>query len=114
MSGADIAALIERWQARDAAGAGAYFCADGAFHEARGEPIVGRAAMVAEWERYFRSVPDWRLTVHDIFGSGDRFAVTYTWDVAAADGGRQRRPGCAIVHVRDGAIALWREYRAGV
>jgi ketosteroid isomerase-like protein len=51
------------------------------------------------------------MTVHDLFGGGDRFAVTYTWEVAAPDGTWSGSPGCAIVHVRDGQIALWREYK---
>ncbi len=104
MSGADFAVLFECWRAGDAAAAGAYLHPDGVYQDARGAPIVGRDAIVAEWERYFRLAPAGHFTVHEIIGSGDRFAVTYTWE---------GRPGCAIVHVRDGRIALWREYRAG-
>jgi hypothetical protein len=52
------------------------------------------------------------MTVHDVFGEGERFAVTYTWEVRAAGGGWSGRPGCAIVRTRGGKIAEWREYKA--
>jgi hypothetical protein len=80
-------------------------------HEAKREPIAGRAAIAAHWAPFFHGGPAWRMTVHDLFGGGDRFAVSYIWEVAAPDGTWSGSPGCAIVHVRDGQIALWREYK---
>jgi uncharacterized protein (TIGR02246 family) len=101
----DFAVLFGLWRDGDAEAAGAYFCVDGVYQEVRGEPVAGRDAIVAVWRRFFERAPAWRMTVEEIFGGGDRFAVVYTW---------QDRPGCAIVHVRDGKIALWREYKAGL
>jgi uncharacterized protein (TIGR02246 family) len=108
----DFDALFARWRAGDAEGAVAYFTPDGVFHEAQREPLSGRAALVAHWAPYFRAGPEWRMTVHDVFGEGERFAVTYTWEVRAAGGGWSGRPGCAIVRTRGGKIAEWREYKA--
>ena len=39
-----------------------------------------------------------------------RFAIAYVFAVQGADGVWQDRPGCALVHVRDGLITEWREY----
>jgi ketosteroid isomerase-like protein len=108
----DFDALFERWRAGDAEGAAAYFASDAVYREARHAPVSGRAAIAAHWAPFFRSGPAWRFTVHERFGDGERFAVAYTWEVRDADGHWQARPGCAIVRVRDGAIAEWSEYTA--
>ncbi len=51
---------------------------------------------------------EWRMTVHDFFGDGGWFAVTYTWEIKLKDGTWTGSPGCAIVRTRDGKIAEWR------
>jgi limonene-1,2-epoxide hydrolase len=111
VSGADFEALFNRWRAGDAEGAAAYFTADGVFHEAQREPVAGRAALVAHWAPYFSAGPEWRMTVHELFGEGERFAVAYTWETKGPEGRWTGRPGCAIVHTRDGKVARWREYK---
>ncbi len=111
MTVADLEALFDLWRAGDEHGAAAYFTPDGVFHEAKREPIAGRDAIAAHWAPFFHGGPAWRMTVHDCFGNGDRFAVDYTWEIRLADGSWAGNPGCAIVHVRDGKIALWREYK---
>ncbi len=111
MTPADFHALFDLWRAGDERASADYFTADGVFHEAKRAPVVGREAIVAHWAPFFHGGPAWRMTVHDLFGGGDRFAVSYTWEIAGADGSWSGSPGCAIVHVRDGKIALWREYK---
>jgi limonene-1,2-epoxide hydrolase len=108
---ADFEALFARWRAGDAEGSADYFTVDGIFHEAQREPVTGRAAIVAQWAPFFRDGPEWRMTVHELFGAGERFALTYTWETKGSDGRWSGRPGCAIVHARDGKIAEWREYK---
>jgi limonene-1,2-epoxide hydrolase len=108
---ADFERLFERWRAGDAAGAAAFFTPDGVFHEAKREPVVGRDAIVAHWAPFFGGTTAWRMDVHEIIGTGDRFAVRYTWAIDGGANGWLASPGCAIVHVRDGLIALWREYK---
>lgn len=112
MTPGDFEALFACWRAGDAEGASAYFAPDGVFHEARREPLRGRAAIVAHWASYFATGPQWRMTVHEFFGDGERFALSYTWETKDPAGAWTGRPGCAIVHVRDGTIAEWREYKA--
>jgi limonene-1,2-epoxide hydrolase len=113
MTAADLEALIERWRAGDETAAVAYFASDGVFHEAGREPIVGREAIAAHWAPFFHGGPEWRMTVHEMFGNagGDRYTVSYTWEIKSADGAWSGKPGCAIVHLHDGKIALWREYK---
>ena len=106
----DLARLFDLWRAGDEVASAAYFTEDGVFQEAQREPIVGRATIAAHWAPFFHGGPAWRMTVHECFGGGDRFAVVYTWEIETPDGWTGK-PGCAIVHVRDGKIALWREYK---
>lgn len=108
----DFAALFEAWRGGDVAAAIARFAPDGVYHEARGTPILGRAAIAAHWTAYFTAGPPWRIDVGEIFGdpSGERFAVAYVFHIQGKDGVWQARPGCALVRVRDDAITEWREY----
>ena len=107
----DFHRLFDCWRAGDEVASAAYFTADGAFHEAKREPVVGPEAIAAHWAPFFHGGPEWRMIVHDLFGAGERFAVAYTWEIKTKDGAWNGSPGCAIVHVRDGKIALWREYK---
>jgi hypothetical protein len=82
------------------------------YREARRDPIAGRAAIAVHWEQFFGHGPPWRIDVGDTFGDarGERFAIAYVFAMQAADATWQERPGCALVHVRDGLITEWREY----
>ena len=112
MTVADFEQMFALWRAGDEAGSAAYFTSDGIFHEAKKDPVAGRAAIEAHWKPFFHGGPEWRMTVHDFFGDGQRFAVAYTWEIKLKDGNWVSNPGCAIVHTRDGKIAEWREYKA--
>ncbi len=60
-------------------GSAAYFTLDGIFHEAKKVPVAGRDNIAAHWKPFFHGGPEWRMTVHDLFGDGTNFAVAYTW-----------------------------------
>jgi uncharacterized protein (TIGR02246 family) len=109
---ADFEALFALWRAGDETGSAACFTADGIFHEAHKAPIAGREHIAAHWAPFFHAGPEWRMTVHDLFGDGRRFAVAYTWEVRTPSGTWSASAGCAIVHTRDGKIASWREYKS--
>ena len=110
MTVADFHVLFDLWRAGDEVASAAYFATDGVFHEAKKDPVTGRDAIAAHWAPFFHGGPEWRMTVHDLFGAGERFAVTYTWEINTR-AGWTGSPGCAIVHVRGEKIALWREYK---
>ena len=111
MTAADFEALFELWRAGDETASAAYFTADGVFHEAKKTPIAGRDNIARHWAPFFHDGPEWRMIVHDLFGDGEKFAVSYTWQIKADDGTWSGSPGCALVHTRDGKIAEWREYK---
>ncbi len=111
MSAADVRALVAAWQAGDEQTAITYFAPDAVYHEARKAPLAGHAAILAHWGAFLRGGPAWRMTVHEFFGSGDRCALTYTWEVQTAAGDWRAQPGCAILQLRGGKITLWREYQ---
>jgi uncharacterized protein (TIGR02246 family) len=112
MTKADFEAMFDYWRAGDERAGAAYFAPDGVFWEAGKEPVAGRDAIAAHWEPFFHGGPAWRLTVHEIIGAGERFAVDYLWEIRKSDGRWIGSPGCALVRVRDGKIAEWREYKA--
>ena len=101
--------LIAAWQANDAHRASAFFAVDGVYHESGRAPIVGRDAVFAHFQRFFRDGPAWRIDVDEILVEGDRAAVTYRF-ATAADGTWHSRDGCAMVRTIGGLLALWREY----
>lgn len=113
MTSSDLETLFALWRAGDEAGAAAYFADDGIFHEAKKEPVVGRDTIAAHWKPFFHGGPEWRMTVHDLFGdpASETFAVSYTWEIKLGDGTWTGSPGCAIVQTRAGKISEWREYK---
>ena len=112
MTPADFERMFDLWRAGDEHGSAAYFTADGIFHEAKKEPVRGRDAIAAHWAPFFHGGPEWRMTVHDLFGENERYAVVYTWEIKLKDGTWTGSPGVAIVQTRAGKIAEWREYKA--
>jgi uncharacterized protein (TIGR02246 family) len=111
VTAADFEAMFACWRAGDEHGAAAYFAPDGVFREPQKEPIAGREQIAAHWAPFFHGGPEWRMTVYELFGDGDHFAVTYTFEIKKSDGSWIENPGCAIVRLRDGKIAEWREYK---
>lgn len=102
--------LFAAWRQGDALRSAAHFAADGAYHEAGRDPIVGRAAIVAHFTKFFRDGPSWEFHVDQTIVEGDRAAVQYRFAIVSAEGPWQERSGCAIVSFADGTIAEWREY----
>lgn len=105
-----IEELIAAWRTGDALRAAAFFALDATYHEAGREPIAGREALAAYFTRFFRDGPPWRIEVDEILVDGERAAVSYRFEIRAAQGW-QTRAGCALVRREAGAIAQWREYQ---
>jgi len=107
----DFEAMFDLWRAGDETGSAAYFTHDGVFHETGKEPIAGRENIANHWAPFFHGGPEWRMTVHDIFGDGQQFAVSYTWEIKLKDGTWTGSLGCALVKTQDGKIKEWREFK---
>lgn len=104
-----IEELIAAWQANDAHRASAFFAVEGIYHESGREPVVGRDAIFAHFERFFRDGPPWRIDVEEIVVEGERAAVAFRFAIATG-GVWQGRDGCALVRRDNGLVASWREY----
>ena len=102
--------LVSAWQANDALRASAFFAPDGTYHESGRLPIVGREAIFAHFQRFFRDGPPWRFEVDEVIAEGDRAAVAYRFFVKAETGDWLERSGCALVRRAGGLIETWREY----
>lgn len=80
------------------------------YHEAQRGAVRGRAAIEAKWAKFFAAVPVWRIEVDDVFGMADRLAIAYRFGIQKKAGEWDERPGCALVRLRGGKVAEWREY----
>jgi uncharacterized protein (TIGR02246 family) len=108
---ATLQGLIAAWRAGDALRAAAHFAPDGSYSEAGAEPLVGRAALVAHFTRFFRDGPRWRFDVDHIIMDGDLACVVYRFAIEGAGAVWRERAGCAVVaFATNGAISAWREY----
>lgn len=104
-----IEELVSAWQSNDALRACAFFALDGVYHESGRKPIVGRDAIFAHFQRFFRDGPPWRIEIDDVLAEEHRAAVSYRFAMKTGDEW-QERAGCALVRRVDGLIAEWREY----
>jgi ketosteroid isomerase-like protein len=82
------------------------------YAEARKEPIRGRPAIAAEFERFAGTGLPFRFTFDDVIAAGDRACVVYRFAVGGGDREPWReRAGCATVRFDErGHIEEWREY----
>ena len=106
-----ITELIGAWQANDALRACAFFAPDAVYREAGHEAIVGREAICAYFQRFFRDGPVWRFSVDDVIVEGDRAAIEYRFGVKGHAEEWRERAGCAFVRRAGGLIVEWREYQ---
>ena len=106
-----IEELVAAWQAGDALRASAFFALDGRYYEAGRAPIVGREAILAHFQRFFRDGPPWRFELETSVIEGERAAIAYRFAVRVTDGTWRATEGCAIARREGGSIAEWREYQ---
>jgi uncharacterized protein (TIGR02246 family) len=102
--------LFAAWRQGDALRSAAHFAVDGAYREARREPLVGREAIVEHFTKFFRDGPRWEFHADDTIVEGDRAAVQFRFSIVSPEGAWLERSGCAFVVFADGTIVEWREY----
>ena len=90
------------------------FCEDGVYHDVFYGEFVGRtkiAEMIDDW--FFKTATDMRWDMHDPVCDGRtlyaRYIYSYTSLLPEAGGKRAMFEGVAIVRLRDGRIAEYRE-----
>jgi hypothetical protein len=93
------------------------FCPDGVYHDVFYGAFIGRqkiADMVDEW--FYKSASDFRWDMHDPVSDGRRlyahYAISYKSLLPEANGARAIFEGVAIMLLRDGLIAEYREVAA--
>ncbi|HTX58095.1 MAG TPA: nuclear transport factor 2 family protein [Verrucomicrobiae bacterium] len=106
-----ILELVAAWHANDALRAGGFFAPEGRYQESGREAVCGRAAVVAHFTRFFRDGPPWRFEIDELVVEGERAALTYRFAVKGDGEGWDERAGCAMVRLREGLVAEWREWR---
>jgi ketosteroid isomerase-like protein len=109
-----LASLLDAFSRGELSGVADRFAEDGAYCEARKEPLRGRAAIAAQFARFAAAGVPFRFEVDDVIASGNRACVVYRFAVPVAGGDGQpwrERAGCATVRWNGrGQITEWREY----
>lgn len=108
--------LLQEWvgfmNTRDAGGLGALYHEDAEnLQVALGNPLRGRKAIQADFEAFFRNIPDTYTRIENLFEEGE-------WAILEWSGGGTFQPtgktftlrGCGFFHVREGLIHFQRGY----
>ncbi len=101
--------MFAAWHARDWERVYALFAEDGVLHSMMGEPVVGRAALRERLGRLFPGISRIDLEVRHI-GVIDGVVFVERVDDFTFNGHRGRVPVVGVLEVRDGKVAVWREY----
>jgi len=78
-----------------------------------GDRFEGREAVRGFWERFFRSSPSAVFETEELFASGDRCFVRWTYRWVESDGRRGHIRGVDLFRVRDGKVAEKLSYVKG-
>jgi ketosteroid isomerase-like protein len=114
----DIPAMLARFcdavERRDGAAFAALFAEDGVYHDAFYGAFQGRAKiseLIDDW--FYRTATDFRWDMHKPVSDGETLYARYTFSYRSmlpeAKGARTMFEGVAIMKIRDGSIAEYRE-----
>ncbi len=114
----DVTVMLRRFcdtvEQRDGGGLAALFTEDGVYHDLFYGAFEGRARvaeLVDDW--FYRTATDFRWDMHDPVFDGRTLYVRYTFSYRSllpeAGGGRAMFEGVAIMRIRGGLIAEYRE-----
>ena len=112
-----LRAFCDAVERREGARFASLFTEDGVYHDVFYGAFAGRrkiAEMIDDW--FFRTAADFRWDMHDPVSDGRTLYARYTFSYRSllpeADGGRAMFEGVAIMRLRDGLIAEYREVAA--
>jgi ketosteroid isomerase-like protein len=86
------------------------------FIDALGQAVEGREKMQAAWKGYFGMVPDYTITIKEVYGHGPVVVMlsevggTYAPDGKMQPENRWKIPAALRARVEDGKVAEWRVY----
>ena len=109
-----LATFCDAVARRDGATFASLFTEDGVYHDVFYGAFEGRtriAEMIDDW--FYRTARDFRWVMHDPVSDGvtlyARYTFSYTSKLPEANGARVAFEGVAIMTLRDGLIAAYRE-----
>jgi len=114
----DVATMLRAFcdavERRDGAGFARLFCVDGVYHDVFYGAFAGRAAIAAMVDdRFHRDAADFRWDMRDAVRGGDLLYAHYLFSYRSllpeAAGRRVAFEGVAMMRLRDGLIAEYRE-----
>lgn len=101
--------FVQAWSRLDAAELAAYFTEDGVYHNIPAQPVAGREAVQnfiagfsADWTE-----TDWEIL--SLVADGDT-VICERIDKTKTKHGDVDLPCCGVFEMRDGRIAVWRDY----
>jgi limonene-1,2-epoxide hydrolase len=109
-----LRAFCNAVERRDGAGFASLFTEDGIYHDVFYGAFGGRekiATMIDDW--FYRTATDFRWDMHEPVSDGRtlyaRYTFSYRSTLPEAQGARAMFEGVAIMQLRDGKIAAYRE-----
>jgi len=109
-----LRAFCDAVEQRDGRAFAGLFTEDGVYHDVFYGAFVGRekiAAMIDDW--FYRTATDFRWDMHDPVSDGTtlyaRYTFSYRSTLPEANGARAMFEGVAIMTLKDGKIAGYRE-----
>ena len=114
MSAQDNEALVRRffeevWAKGNVAAVDEFMAADYVEHTEHAVPPGARPGRDSVKQRialYYEAFPDWKVTIHDIFGRGDR--VAYRWSASGTHLGEWAGLSPTGLHMTTGGITILR------
>lgn len=101
--------FITAWSRLDAEELSKFFLDNGVYHNMPAQPIRGREAIrdfIKSFTRFWKST-DWEII--SIVAQND-FVVAERIDHTIVKGVRVDLPCCGVFEIKDGHIAVWRDY----
>jgi ketosteroid isomerase-like protein len=109
-----LSAFCDAVERRDGQAFAALFAEDGIYHDVFYGAFEGRAKiaeLINDW--FYRTATDFRWDMHAPVGDGEtlyaRYTFSYRSTLPEANGARAMFEGVAIMQLRDGLIAAYRE-----
>ena len=101
--------FIAAWSRLDADELAGFFTEDGVYHNMPARPVAGREAVRAFIAGFIQGWTETRWEIVRLVAAGD-IVVAERVDHTVSGGKAVSLPCCGVFEMRDGAIAVWRDY----
>jgi limonene-1,2-epoxide hydrolase len=104
-----VRAFVEAWSRLDPAELASFFCEDGVYHNMPMQPVAGRQSIEQLIRGFTASWTETRWEIRHLLAEGD-VVVAERIDRTRAGGKSVDLPCTGVFEMRDGKIAVWRDY----